>query len=215
MIDVLIKKGDLFDAERFSEVTYSTLRDKKNGMDQEGEVMATSSYNLALVLQRQNGDLIRAEKLVREAFRIRTNLFGSDNHIMAATCDLLAKILEAQGKLGDETRVLYEQALAVQLKNQGPYGGGTAVGNQNIASFYYGRAQKELTVESKRTQLRLAKSHYEEAFRINLKVHGPTHKMTLDAQTRLEDVVSKLSCSCPIGMCDFGKKKKKLFDDEI
>jgi hypothetical protein len=37
LIRILIKKGDLsnlFDAERYAEVTYSNLRDKKNGMDQ-------------------------------------------------------------------------------------------------------------------------------------------------------------------------------------
>jgi hypothetical protein len=37
LIDVLIKKGDLFDAERYVQVTYGNLRDKKNGIDQDSE----------------------------------------------------------------------------------------------------------------------------------------------------------------------------------
>jgi hypothetical protein len=37
LINILIAKGDLYDAERYAEVTYGNLRDKKNGMDQEGK----------------------------------------------------------------------------------------------------------------------------------------------------------------------------------
>lgn len=44
MVDVLIRKGDLFDAERNAQVTYSTLRDKKSGMDQESALVAMGAY---------------------------------------------------------------------------------------------------------------------------------------------------------------------------
>jgi hypothetical protein len=109
--------GNLFDAERFSEVTYANLRDKKNGVDQNGEEMATGAYNLALVIYKQKGDLIKAEMLARESFRIMTLKFGSDNHIFGATCDLLARILQAQGKIGDERLELFQRVLAVPLRN--------------------------------------------------------------------------------------------------
>jgi hypothetical protein len=54
LINILIWKGDLFDAERYAQVTYSNLRDKKNGMDQESE-----AYNLANVILQQKGDMIK------------------------------------------------------------------------------------------------------------------------------------------------------------
>jgi hypothetical protein len=104
LIRILITKGDLYDAERYAQVTYGNLRDKKNGMDQEGEKMATGAFNLADVLFKQNGDLIKAEMLARESLRIRNLIHGSDHGIVQMSCYLLANILEAQGNLGDETR---------------------------------------------------------------------------------------------------------------
>jgi hypothetical protein len=63
LIEILIMKGDLFDAECYAQVTYGNLRDKKNGRDQETEVVAMGEYNLANVIYRQNGDLIKAEEI--------------------------------------------------------------------------------------------------------------------------------------------------------
>jgi hypothetical protein len=67
LIDTLIRKDDLFDAERYAQVTYGNLRDKKNGIDQESEAVAMGAYNLANVIYLQKGDLIKAEELVRES----------------------------------------------------------------------------------------------------------------------------------------------------
>eukprot|EP00596_Hydrurales_sp_CCMP1899_P001314 CAMPEP_0119035202 /NCGR_PEP_ID=MMETSP1177-20130426/2149_1 /TAXON_ID=2985 /ORGANISM="Ochromonas sp, Strain CCMP1899" /LENGTH=117 /DNA_ID=CAMNT_0006993173 /DNA_START=401 /DNA_END=751 /DNA_ORIENTATION=+ len=67
LINILIRKGDLFDGERYAQVTYGNLRDKKNGIDQESEAVATGAYNLANVIYRQKGDLIKAEELARES----------------------------------------------------------------------------------------------------------------------------------------------------
>jgi hypothetical protein len=53
LIHIQIKKGDLFDAKRYAQVTYSNLRDKKNGFDQESEAVATGAYNLAEVINQQ------------------------------------------------------------------------------------------------------------------------------------------------------------------
>jgi hypothetical protein len=46
---------------------HCTLRDKKNGIDQESEAVADGAYNLADVIFRQDGDLIKAEELARES----------------------------------------------------------------------------------------------------------------------------------------------------
>jgi flagellar hook assembly protein FlgD len=94
LINILIVKGDLFDAERYAQVTYGNLRDKKNGRDQESEEMATGAYNLADVIYRQKGDLIKAEELARESLRIRTLIYGSNCQKVSLCCDLLAGIRE-------------------------------------------------------------------------------------------------------------------------
>jgi tetratricopeptide (TPR) repeat protein len=79
LIRILIAKGDLYDAERYAQVTYSNLRDKKNRMDQDGEEMATGAFNLADVFYRQKGDYTKAEEFARESLRIRSLIFDS-NH---------------------------------------------------------------------------------------------------------------------------------------
>jgi tetratricopeptide (TPR) repeat protein len=193
LIHILIKKGDLYDAERYAQATYSNLRDKKNGMDQESEEIATCAYNSANVIFKQNGDLIKAEELAREALRIQTLIFGSDNNDLGISCDLLARILRAQSRLGDETRELSERALAIYAKNHGPDGLNTACGNDNVGDFYYELAEMQPTIDSKRTQLLLAKSHFEEALRIYLMLYDPTHPNTIYTTSRLADIVRELS----------------------
>jgi hypothetical protein len=65
LIEILIRKGDLFDAERYAQVAYGNLQDKKNGIEQESEAVATGAYNLADVIYRQGEDLMKAEELAR------------------------------------------------------------------------------------------------------------------------------------------------------
>jgi tetratricopeptide (TPR) repeat protein len=101
MINILISKGDLFDAERYAQVTYGNLRDKKNGIDQESEAAATGAYNLADVIFQQDGDLLKAEELARESLRITSLINGSNHCRVGRTCSLLTGILRGQGQLGD------------------------------------------------------------------------------------------------------------------
>jgi tetratricopeptide (TPR) repeat protein len=114
LIDCLIKKGDLSNAERFAEETYANLRDIKNGMDQEGEIVADGAHNWAdVIFQQDDGYLIKAEGLAREAIRIKDKLYGAHDSSGAVSYFLLAKILQKQGKLGDETKELFERSLAI------------------------------------------------------------------------------------------------------
>jgi hypothetical protein len=128
LISILIAKGDLYNGERYPQVTYSNIRDKKNGMDQEGEESANSPYNLAEVIYQQNGDMIKAEVLTREALYNRILIFGNDYRTVGTTCLLLARILKAQGKFGDETREIYDRSLAITIRDEGPNSGSTAIG---------------------------------------------------------------------------------------
>jgi hypothetical protein len=186
LIRTLIWKGDLFDAERYAQVTYGNLRDKKNGMDQEGDEMATGAFNLASVILHQNGDLIRAEVLARESLRIRSLINDDNDQRVGGDCNLLANVLRVQGQLGDETRRLYERYLAISIRGEGPDGRNTATGHNSLGSFSLQIAREVTTVSLKQTQLLLAKSHYEETLRISSKIYGHTHSET-------DRVISQLS----------------------
>jgi G3E family GTPase len=80
LINCLVQKGELFNAERFAQQTYENLRDRKNGINQEGVKVAMGSYTLANVIYLQKGDLLKAEKLAREALRIRFLVYSRDDH---------------------------------------------------------------------------------------------------------------------------------------
>jgi tetratricopeptide (TPR) repeat protein len=136
LINILIRKGDLFDAERYAQVIYGNLRDKKNGIDQESKAVATGAYNLADVIYQQDGDLIKAEELARESLRIFSLINGSNHHRVGRACSLLANILRGQNQLGDKTRELHERCLSIFIRNEGPDGPNTASVNYNLGSFY-------------------------------------------------------------------------------
>jgi hypothetical protein len=137
LIYILIKKGDLFDAERYAQVTNGNLRDKKNGINQESGAVAMGAYNLANVIFQQKGDLIKSEMLARESLRIESLINNSNHQSVGRACNLLAAILRAQGKYGDETRGLYERFLAISIRNNGPDGHNTAVGSYSLGIFHY------------------------------------------------------------------------------
>jgi tetratricopeptide (TPR) repeat protein len=192
LIGCLINQGDYFNAERFAEQTYANLRDIKNEIDQEGEVVAMGAYNLADVILRQDGgDLIKAEKLVRESLRIRTQLHNT--HYVGMSCFLLAKVFLTQKRLGDETKELFERSLANFISNEGPDGMNTAAVTTEIGHFYYKLAMTQSIISTKRTQLLLAKSYFEKGTRIETKIHSPTHQNRVLAASLLSQVLNELS----------------------
>jgi hypothetical protein len=54
-----------------------SLKDPGNGLDQQSEAVANGYYDLGNVIYHQNGDYLKAEKLVRESLRIRSALYNS------------------------------------------------------------------------------------------------------------------------------------------
>jgi tetratricopeptide (TPR) repeat protein len=173
LISCLIHQGDLFNAERYAEQTYANLRDIKNGINQQGEEVAKGANNLADVILRQDdGDLIKAEKLGRESLHIRTQLYGSDHGRVGLSIMLLARILKKQGKFRDETKELFERSLSIYTRDEGPNGMNTATATVNIGQFHHGLAMTQSMVSTKRIQLLLAKSYFEEATRMETKIHS-------------------------------------------
>jgi hypothetical protein len=146
---------------------------------------------LADVILRQKGDLLKAEKLARETLRIRTLIHSSDDLSIGSSCDLLARILMSQGTFEDETKRLFERSLAIFIRREGPDGVNTAILNINTGSYFYKLVQRQPTVDTKRKYFLLSMSHIEEGFRIQTKIYGPTHPITVQAAYKLSDVMNE------------------------
>jgi hypothetical protein len=176
LIDCMIKKGDLFNAERFAAVTHGSLRDHKNGIDQESEDVAFASYNFAsVILEQGSGNLLKAEELLRESLRIRTKLFGSNHHRdykLAESSMLLASALQKQDKNENETKELFKLSLSIWIRHEGPDGINVATANITIGRYFLKDARKQ-PYEALKEHLLLAKSYFDEGLRIELKIHGP------------------------------------------
>jgi hypothetical protein len=192
LISSLTKCDNLFDAERYAEVTYMNLRDRKNGMDQEGEEIANGAYNLSNVIFQSDGDLSRAESLAREALRIR-DIRNTLPDMIAMSCSLLAKILQMQRKFGDETKQLLERSLRLMISQEGPDGVNVSASDLNFSAFYSNLANTQSTVDLKREFLLLAKSYAEEGCRIEKKIHVSNHPNYVNATNKLTFLVSELS----------------------
>jgi tetratricopeptide (TPR) repeat protein len=194
LIDCLIHVDDLSNAERFAEQTYANLRDIKNGMDQEGEQVAVGAHNWADVILRQDdGDLIKAEGLAREAIRIKDQLYEANNGRVSVSLLLLARILVAQGKFGDETKELLERSLAIYVRHEGPDGANTVAAYAALGDYHYRFALKESIISKKQTQLLLAKSYSDEAVRIETKIHNPAHPNRVMTASLLSIILHELS----------------------
>jgi hypothetical protein len=119
-------------------------------------------------------------------------LYGAHGSRVSVNYLLLARILKKQGKYGDETKELFERSLANVTRNEGPDGANIAVVNHEIGQFHYKIALTSSIVHIKRTQLLLAKSYSDEAVRIEIKIHSPTHPNRV-ATTLLSNLLSDLS----------------------
>jgi tetratricopeptide (TPR) repeat protein len=136
-----------------------TLRDKKNGLNQEGEELASGAYNLADVIFRQKGNLVRAAELARESLRIRTLLYSNTSNCVGLSCNLLAKILQAQNKL-KESIELFERALSIFVKFEGTNSPQYAAGNLSLGNLRQKYAEIQPTAELKRKELKLSDSNF-------------------------------------------------------
>jgi hypothetical protein len=195
LIECLIHNGDWYDAERYSQVTLDSLRDPANNADQNGEEVALGYYNLAKVTNRLAVDLKKAEKLARESYRIRLQLYGNDHQLLGFSSSLLATILSSQDNLGEDTLKLHEHALAIFIRNERPDGINTASTNANLGGLYQKRylAERQLGTDIRKKNLRAAKGYLSEAVRIYTKIYGPASHYAILFTTSLSDVTRELS----------------------
>jgi tetratricopeptide (TPR) repeat protein len=162
-------------------------------LDQQSEAVARGYYDLGRVILEQKGDLVKAEKLVRESLRIRTRLYGGDHGQVGMSSGLLANVLRAQGKLRIETKELYERTLVIDIKNYGSEGLNTAASNSNLGSLYYQQAEANQSAGIRKEHLLLSVSKLNEALRIYTKIFGPDHPYTMNASSQLSIVTRELS----------------------
>jgi hypothetical protein len=193
LIECLINKRDFEHAETFAQLTLESLKDPGNGLDQQSEAVARGYYDLGNAIYQQNGDLVKAEKLVRESLRIKTRLYGGDHGQVGVSSNLLATILQAQGKLGNETKELHERCLAINIKNYGSEGFNTAASYNNLGLFYHLQAETSLSAERKKEHLSLSVPKLNEALRIYTKLFGPDHPNAVRTSSLLSIVTHKLS----------------------
>jgi hypothetical protein len=106
----------------------------------------------------------------------------------------MAEILLAQGKIGDQTRELFERSLALNLTNKGPHTANTATGNYNLGQFHnkVGKMPQNTPV-IRRKKLLVARSYFEKAYQIRLKIYGPVHVTTVEVAKRLSTITNELS----------------------
>jgi hypothetical protein len=155
--------------------------------------VARGYYDLAHVIHQQKGDLVKVEKLVRESLRIRARLYSGDHAQVGMSSSLLAHVLQAQGKLGNETKGLCERSLAIFVKNFGSEGINTAASNSNLGNFYHLKAQVSPSAGMRKEYLSLSVCNYKEALRIYTKLFGPGHPDTVEVSYHLSIVTHKLS----------------------
>jgi hypothetical protein len=194
LIECLTHKGDFYDAERFAQATLDSLKDPGNEVDQQSEEVARGYYNLAHVInEQQQGDLVKAEMLVRESLRIRARIFHNDDSHVGMSTGLLANILHSQGNLCNETKELYERSFAIDIKNEGLEGVNTAAANGRLGIFYHQLAKSQQNGKTRKEHLLLSQSKCKEALRIYTKIFGPDDPKTIIASSDLSMISSELS----------------------
>lgn len=156
--------------------------------------MALGYHNLANVIHDQKVDFVKAEKLIREALRIRSRLYDKDDLYIGNSSALLAQILQSQRKYGSETKKLLELSLHIDLKQYGPDGVSTAISYANVGTFYRNLSEQlQDTDEVRKNHLSIAQSNFKEAVRIHTKIFGPTHPMSIEFASVLVAITRKLS----------------------
>jgi tetratricopeptide (TPR) repeat protein len=185
LIELLVHKGDFFNAERFAQLTLGSLKDPMNKLDQEGDMVARGYYDLANVIYLQQEDTMKAEMLAREALRIYVLLYGEDHFHTGLTTGLLANIFLKQDKLGDETKELSERSLAIDIRNFGPDGSNTSIGHSRLGHYHFKLARRSVTVEKRKKHRSLSIACYAEAQRISTKIFGADHPKTVTCTFKL------------------------------
>jgi hypothetical protein len=174
-------------------MTLDSLKDPMNGLDQQSEAVAQGYNDYATVMNRLNGDLVKAEKLAREALRIRSLIYQKNHYYIASSAQILSDILLSQDNVTQEAKDLQMRSLEIysRIENGGPDGLNAATASGNLGRYYYLLSLKQ--PGSIREHLRKSKALYERAVQVNTKLLGANHSVTKDNSdtlSRINDILS-------------------------
>jgi hypothetical protein len=136
LIESLTQIGDFDRSEIYAQVTLDKSLYPANGVDQNSEEVAVGYFNLGRVILRKNGDLIKAEGLVRKSYQMRIQLYGENSWLVGTTAHMLANILRQQNQIGDECLKLYENFLAIMITQEGVDGANTGLAHGSLGYYY-------------------------------------------------------------------------------
>ena len=110
--------------EEAYELQEKTLNFAIDNLDSSSPVITRRKSKLALLLRKLGGqnNLIKAEKLIREALASDESNFGLNHHLVAARKAILSSILKDIGSQENliEAKRLREEALETDIINFGP-----------------------------------------------------------------------------------------------
>lgn len=162
-----------------------SLKDPSSGLNNGSEAVAQGYFNLANALNKQEKDLVKAERLIRESLRMRKKLYANDHQYVGTSCALLATIMKTQGKLNLEMRDLMEHSIAIEIKHHGADNHNVGTAYYNLGSFYFQFADAQQTPKVRKELLQLSIVKYKEVFRIYTMIFGPDHFETLEVLSML------------------------------
>ena len=184
LIEIQCLLGNFYDAERFAEMTLENFKRPENKFDQDSEDVAAAYECYANVIYRKKkGDLMKAEMLIRDAYRIRVKLYYNDHIFIGKTILLLAKILVSQGNLNKAIKLL-ERSLKINLKYYGFYGVEAYNDNDLLGILHCHLGETHQNPE-KKEHLNQSIFYLNESLRICKKIFGPANDKTLRVVKRL------------------------------
>ena len=184
LIESCIYNEEYDDAALYARTTWETItlsRDSHIPDNKRQYFTAHGAYCLASAMLNlaQHGDVPpeanqtvgqEAIGLARRALEIHTQLYGLEHHLVAHAMELLARALDYFNNVNDdEVLRLYEQSIAIQARVEGSLLVNMAVGENNLAVAYKGRARRAHAandLDRALANLEFALTHYREADRI-------------------------------------------------
>lgn len=146
LITLLIATNEYYDAERYARISYECLT---RPIDTEcleignaAESLARVSYELIVQNGPESGDIVETEMLARKAIRIRGRILGRNHPDLTRIFLTLSNILKMKGNCYKERRGLLEQALSIEIKQEG-----VDSKNAHSANFILGQFHLDLSTE--------------------------------------------------------------------
>ena len=201
LIESCIQNNEYEDAERYARHAMFMINDMADNFipsEKRPRFLADGSNYLARAVLHlaEAGGIPPEEKqkageeaivLARQAFELRTQVYGTESNQVAGAMLTLADVLDYFNNVDDDEILrLYEQAIAIFSRVQGSSSVNVAAGKGNLGKSYHnraGRARVANDLDGCLANLELSLPHYRETARI-FRVINPVDK----AETALRSI---------------------------